>query len=111
MATRSEAARARSERHGLTPRARKLAKARKTRAEKLRAAHESKHAGAKATWARERPSLEGRASRKSTRKSANRAKPDTNLNLREERVKGSPESRFRKARARNSRVRGSVNPP
>ena len=107
MATRSEAARARSERHGMTPRARKLAKARKTRAEKLRAVHESKHAAAKATWARERPSPEGRVSRKSTRASANRARPDTNLNLREDRVKGSPEARFHKAQARDVRVRGS----
>lgn len=61
----------------------------------------------KATYAIEAP-REGRPSRKSTRKSANRSKPDTNFNLREQQQKGSPEARFRKSRARTSRVRGSA---
>jgi hypothetical protein len=60
-----------------------------------------------ASYAFERPAADGRRSRKSTRDSANRAKPDTNLNLRESRVKGSPEARFRKQRAKRTRVRGS----
>jgi hypothetical protein len=107
MATRAEARHAEDQRHGITPRAKKRAKARKTRAEKLGKPHESGHAGAKASYAREAPSIGGRASRKSSRSSANRSKPDTNLNLREERDKRSPENRFRKARARGSRVRGS----
>jgi hypothetical protein len=55
-----------------------------------------KHAARKATYALEAPA-EGRPSRKSTRKSANRAKPDANLNLREMREKSSPEARARKA--------------
>jgi len=60
-----------------------------------------------ASYAFEPPAADGRRSRKSTRGSANRAKPDTNFNLRESLVKGSPEARFRKARAKNTRVRGS----
>ncbi len=62
-------------------------------------------AGRKATHAIE-PDRKGRPSRESTRKSANRAKPDTNFNLREQRQKGSPEARFRRAAARAGRVRG-----
>ena len=65
-----------------------------------------KHAERKATHALE-PDRRGRPSRKSTRKSANRAKPDTNLNLREDLQKGSPEARFRKADAGAGRVRGN----
>jgi hypothetical protein len=55
-----------------------------------------KHAEKKATYALEAPT-EGRPSRKSTRKSANRAKPDTNLHLRDTRQKTSPEARARRA--------------
>jgi hypothetical protein len=64
------------------------------------------HAAKKATYALEQPSGR-RRSRKSTRKSANRARSDTSFNLREEMQKGSPEQRFRKARARATRARGS----
>ena len=49
----------------------------------------------------------GQPSRKSTRKSANRAKPDASLNLREALQKGSPEAKFRKAKAQGRRVQGS----
>ena len=90
----------------MTPKAKKLARARKTRAERLRGVHETKAAGRKATFAREEHSAESRASRKSSRGSANRMKADASLNIREERVKGSPESLFRKSRARKLRVRG-----
>jgi hypothetical protein len=64
------------------------------------------YVGKKATYAYEPKPESGRPSRKSSRKSANRSKPDTQLNLREERAKTSPESRYRKARAKRSRVRG-----
>jgi hypothetical protein len=110
MSTKAESLHAEGQRHGLTPKARKRAKARKTRAEKLGAPHETEHAGKKASYALEVPSKDGRASRKSTRSSANRAKADSNLNLREERRKGSPENRARKAQARAGRVRGSAAP-
>jgi hypothetical protein len=61
--------------------------------------HDKKHAAKKATYALE-DTANGRVSRKSTRKSANRAKSDTNFNLRENLQKGSPTARFRKASAR-----------
>jgi hypothetical protein len=69
-------------------------------------AHPNKHAEKKATYALEAPASDGRRSRKSTRASANRSKPDANFNLREMRQKGSPENRFAKAQARATRARG-----
>jgi len=95
------------------PKAQKRSRAKKTRAEKLGAPHETKHAAKKASYALEAPSKDGRVSRKSTRSSANRAKPDSNLTLREQRQKGSPTARARKARARASRVRAHrrIEPP
>src|SRR5690242_6141841 len=102
MATKAETRHAEEQRHGITRRAQKHAKAKKTRADRRGAPRASAHAGAKASYARETPSPRGRVSRKPTRASANRAKPDTNLNLREERDKRSPENRFRKARARSA---------
>ena len=67
-----------------------------------------KHAEKKASYALETGDGGSRPSRKSTRKSANRSKPDANLNLREALQKGSPEARFRKERARRTRVRAST---
>ncbi len=63
------------------------------------------HAASKAPYALE-PERAGRPSRESTRKSANRAKPDTNLTLREERSKSSADTRFRKSSAGKTRVDG-----
>src|SRR5262245_57701035 len=57
------------------------------------------HAAHKATHALEPRSKAGRASRKSTRSSANHAKSDTQFNLKEAIVKGSPEARYRRAAA------------
>ena len=104
MATRSEQFRANEERHakkkpkraarskpGSPPKKRKTAK---------------QHAAQKATVALETVAKGKRASRKSTRSSANRAKSDTTYNLIEELKKGSPESRYRKSRAHDVRVRG-----
>lgn len=107
MSTRAEDLHAQEQRRGPTPKARKRAVAKKPRAKKFTVGHATKHAGAKAAYALEKPSKTGKASRKSTRASANRAKADTNLNLREEMTKGSPTSRFRKARAKGARVRSS----
>lgn len=107
MATRAESLHAEDQRHGVRPKAAKRAKARKSPAEKAGPPHERKHAGKAASYALEAPSKAGRSSRKSTRSSANRAKPDTNLTLREGRSKGSAANRSRKARARTTRVRGS----
>jgi hypothetical protein len=85
--------------------ARKRAAAAKARSEKARVTHAAKIA-AKATYAPE-PPHEGRPSRKSTRKSAHRVKPDSSFSLRESLQKGSPESRARRARAKSVRARGS----
>jgi hypothetical protein len=65
------------------------------------------HAAKKATYALETTEGDKRPSRKSTRKSANRAKSDSSFNAVEELRKGSPESRFRKDRARAARARGA----
>ncbi len=110
MATKAEQQRADQQRRGPKPKAQRRAKARRTRAEKLGTVHPTEHAGSKASYALEPPSRAGKSSRKSTRGGANRAKPDTNIELREDIVKGSPESRFRKARARSVRVRGRASP-
>lgn len=106
MATRAERQHTEQQRRGPKAKALKKNAARKPRAARLRGAHENDRAGHKATYAREAPSSSGTPSRKSTRASANRAKPDTNLTLREGRAKGSPESRFAKDRAKSQRVRG-----
>jgi hypothetical protein len=66
------------------------------------------HAARKALYALEETADGRRPSRKSTRRSANRAKPDATLNGIEELRKGSPQSRFRKEQARAARPRGKV---
>jgi hypothetical protein len=64
------------------------------------------HTAKKATYAIEPCSDEHRPSRKSTRGGANRIKPDSSFNLREQLVKGSPEARSRRSQAQALRVRG-----
>jgi len=103
MATRAEQARAETQREeSKKKRAKKARKKAATPPPKKRVTRTA----AKATVAVEERG-EKRPSRKSTRGSANRLKSDTNLVLREERAKTSPENRYRKQRARSSRVRGS----
>jgi hypothetical protein len=63
-------------------------------------------AAKKATYGIEPCADEHRPSRKSTRGGANRIKPDSSFNLREQLVKGSPESRSRRSQAQALRVRG-----
>jgi hypothetical protein len=101
MATRAEAFRAQQERKGV----KKRTSAKKPK--KSTWSRESAHAAAKATRAFEPTASGERPSRESTRASANRAKGDTAMNLTEERRKGSPENRARRARARRTKVRGS----
>ena len=101
MATRSENFRTAQER---THTPNKAAKKRASRPHgahdaRGRTTHENVHAGRKATYALEPRVASKRPSRKSTRKSANHAKADTNINLRSER-------RQRSAAARNSRRAG-----
>lgn len=61
--------------------------------------NESVRAGEKATYAFEETA--GRPTRKSTRKGANRSKPDTGLTLHEQHVRGTPEERFRRESGRS----------
>jgi hypothetical protein len=98
MATKAEQERADEQRRG---------RGRKTRAGRTKPgikvkdrSRSKKHAERKATYALEE-TAGGRPARKSTRKSANRSKPDAGLNGREEIKKGSPEQRYRKAQARS----------
>ena len=65
------------------------------------------HAEKNAAYALEETAPGTRPSRKSTRKSANRSKPDTGFNLSEQAKKGSPEATYAKSKARAERVRGS----
>ena len=68
--------------------------------------HESKAAGEKASYAQEPAPAKGkRPSRKSTRKSANRAKADTNLTLRASRAKRAPTEQARASKRKSAAVR------
>lgn len=108
MATRAEQYKAAQERHG-----HEGSGVRKERSKPgvppAARSHDKKHAQKKATYALEQ-TTNGRPSRKSTRKAANRAKPDSNFNLREEMQKASPTNRFRKAHARAMGSRRSPAP-
>ncbi len=97
MATQAEQHRAEEQRTNRAPRVRQ-GRSKPGVAPKVRA-RAKKHAEHKATYALEETNGK-RPSRKSTRKSANRSKPDAALNAREQLQKGSPEQRARKARAR-----------
>lgn len=84
MATKAQQFRAEEERHSM-----KEAAERRSKPDPK--TNESVRAGKKATYALEETN--GRHSRKSSRKAANRAKPDTGLTLREQLVKTSPKER------------------
>ena len=92
MATRSEQYRAETQRHPSKQSKKKASEhaAKKSRVKRKAKAHENVRAGKKATVALES------GSRKSTRKSANRSKYDTNIVLRSERATKSPEARYRR---------------
>lgn len=105
MATRAEQAHAESQRTG----------AAKTKAAKEIAEAEASpkrngklgHSGTKATYARESRSAKGKATRKLTRASANRAKPDSSRTIHEEGKASSSDARFRRSKVKGQRVRGS----
>lgn len=98
MATRSELFHAEQQRHP-SKTAKKRAKAqsvKKGRSKRAAHAHENAHAAKHASVALEGKSAKGRASRKSTRKSANHARSDGAVSeLRAERSHATPEARFR----------------
>ena len=99
MATRAEQYRAGQARRGRSNGAKQKAGSKPGLARSDRS-HSKVHAAKKASYALE-PERAARPSRKSTRKSANRAKADASLNLREQLQKGSPEARFRKSQVRS----------
>src|SRR5262245_14026320 len=104
MSTRSEDKRAAEQRRGQRSRSNEAGS--KPGSRPAARSRTRKHAERSATYALEVPREGQQPSRKSTRKSAHHAKSDTNLNLREDRRKGSPESRYRKSKARATRARG-----
>jgi hypothetical protein len=106
MATRSEQFRANEERKHSQRKPPTAPTARRPKPS-VTASQRTEHARKKATYALEVTPPGQRPTRKSTRSSANRAKPDATFNILESLVKGSPEARFRKARARGKRVRGA----
>jgi hypothetical protein len=106
MATQAEQFRANEQRkHSKRATSPSAGKRRRPSAE---ASRRTEHARKKATHALEIALERQRPTRKSTRGSANRAKPDATFNILESLVKGSPEARFRKATAKAKRVRGSA---
>jgi hypothetical protein len=107
MPTRSEQAKIIGQRKGPGAKQRKKHAAKAMREEK-RNAHENQHAGRKATYALETRQDRGRASRKSTRRSANRAKATATFDIREGLVKGTPSAR---AARRAAGQRGGVPVP
>ena len=98
MATRSEQYRAQEQRHRSKAAAKRAKShaAKTTRAKKSDHAHANAHAARHATVALEPRSKQGKATRKSTRSSANRIKADVNVSERRaEKTQASPEARYR----------------
>jgi hypothetical protein len=97
MATRSERFHADEQQHASKTAKKRQAEhsLKKGRIKRALHAHENVHAAHKATVALEPRPATGRPSRKSSRKSANRAKFDANVELRGERAKVTPSSRYR----------------
>lgn len=102
MATRAEQHQAEEQRKNREANGRGRA-AKKSAGKTTRA---KKHAGRKATYALEEgTNASKRPSRKSTRKSANRSKPDASLVRREGMKKGAPTAKFRKSAAKGTKAR------
>lgn len=97
MPTRSEQFHANEQRHASKKSKKKASQhtTKKSRVKRKLNAHKNVHAGKKATFAFEPHTPGARPSRKSTRGSANRARSDTNIELRSERTKATPTSRYR----------------
>jgi len=99
MSTRAEQYRAESQKTGKS----KSKRARPTRSRSKRRSRtdDAAHVSKKSTYALEEGTK--KRSRKSTRKSANRSKPDTGLIGRAELVRGTPTARYRRSRASSAR--------
>jgi hypothetical protein len=102
MATRAEQFRSNQQRANGGKAKRRSAK----KPKKSQWSHESKHAGRKAAYVLEDKAPGARPSRRSTRKSSNRAKSDHLFDTLEGVAKTAPEPRASRARARQTKVRG-----
>jgi hypothetical protein len=100
MATKAEQFRDQDQRKG-TKRPSK-----KKKPKKAAWSREKHHADVKATRVLEDSAPGKRPSRRSTRASSNRAKPDAPFNVTEEVRKGAPTARAGQARAKKTKVRG-----
>jgi hypothetical protein len=107
MATKAEGFRADQERTARGQHKRRVSRKRRKLPKKTAWSRDKKHARVKATHALEETKPGRRPSRESTRASANRAKADAPFNLTEEKRKGAPEERARKAIVRRTKVRGA----
>jgi hypothetical protein len=108
MATRAERFRANAQRHGTPEEEVTLRQARSKPGVAPKKRSRIKTSRNKtATYVVEDEPGGGRPSRRSTRKTSNRAKADTNLILQAAREKSSSAARYEKARTRGTRVRGS----
>jgi hypothetical protein len=106
MATRAEQFRSAVERSRPSPQRPQPSRGSKKTAQ--RTVNRSTHLAKKATFKLEEVVGHARPSRKSTRKAANRMKPDSNLERRQKRETHSPETRARKASAQRSRAHESL---
>lgn len=99
MSTKAEDQKAEAQRENRARKAKQPKRGVKSpkRAPQPRTAH-----AARATFAKEEASADGHKSRKSTRKSANGAKPDSNLRRKAMRKVRSPEARASRAAARDA---------
>src|SRR5690349_5032127 len=107
MATRAENEHAQAQRKGVNPKRAKKLSQRSQRKTKAEEAKKSTRRAKAAAYAKETPAKGTKASRESTRTSANRAKPDANLVLRAEREARSPKARAGRAKTERQHVRGS----
>jgi hypothetical protein len=106
MATKAERFRSDQQRSGRSGRKARTSRKKPAKASWSRDKH---HAAVKATHALEETNAAGgRPSRKSTRASSNRAKPDAPFDITEEVRKGSPTARAARARAGRAKVRGAT---
>jgi hypothetical protein len=102
MATRAERFRSEQERTSKHPKPRRGPH----KARPAAGARKQKRTSKKASFAFEPHAPNKRASRKSTRGSANRGKPDTSYDHVEEMRSSAPKNRYVKSRAKKTRVRG-----
>lgn len=104
MATRAERAHADEQKKGPNKKTIKKAAAKKAHRATPKNPRAKAHAEKKATYALEETGT--KRSRKSTRKAANRAKPDAAKTIHQENAASAPKSRARRSSAATKKVRG-----